>query len=197
MLEEATFVMTSGAFQKEQEADKNLHVHFYTDAILDEGKSASEGRPIYRETDFVLIMVPGDKHSIIRRPVQERDRSRFQERYAAYKAGKSQEAASGTPLHTISWLTKPQILELKHFGCFTLEQLANMPDSTTQKFMAIQGLKQRAKDALQSAKDAAPLLTIRKEIEHKDQEISALKEVLQEMQAQIKQLQQGSGAARK
>lgn len=189
MLPEATFEMTATAFQKEKEADKALYVHFYSDAIPDADRSNTEGRAIYREVDFVMIMVPGDKYSIVRRPVQQKDKERFADRYMAYKSGRSQETSAGTPLHTVSWLTKSQVKELEFLGCHTLENLAGMPDSATQKFMAIHSLKQRAKDAIQSAKDAAPLLTIRSEIEKKDNELEVLRRTLAEQAAQIQQMQ--------
>lgn len=189
MLQEATFEMTATAFTKEKEADKSLYVQFYSDAIPDAIASDEEGRLICREVDFVMIMVPGDKHSIIRRPVQKRDIERFGDRYSAYKAGKAQEAASGTPLHTVSWLSKAQVKELEFLGVHTLENLAGMPDSVAQKFMAVQGLKQRAKDAIAAAKEAAPLLALRTEIEQKDVELDALRKMQAEQAAQIKQLQ--------
>lgn len=188
-LQEASFEMTGAAFAKEKEADKALYVHFYSDALPDAEASDKEGRAIYREADFVMIMVPGDKFSIIRRPCQLKDKQRFSDRYAAYRAGRAQEAASGTPLHTVSWLTKSQVKELEFLGCHTLENLAGMPDSTVQKFMAVQALKQRAKDAIQAAKEAAPLLGLRTEIEKKDAELETLRKAQQDMSIQIQQLQ--------
>lgn len=188
-LQEATFEMTSSAFAKEKDADKALYVHFYSDALPDAEASDKEGRAIYREADFVMIMVPGDKYSIIRRPVQQKDRQRFNERYQAYKVGRAQEHASGTPLHTVSWITKSLLKELEFLGCYTLENLAGMPDSTTQKFLAMQELKQRAKDAIAEAKGAAPMLEMRREIEKKDSELDILRKTQQEMMLQIQQLQ--------
>jgi hypothetical protein len=188
-LQEATFEMTSAAFSKEKEADKALYVHFYSDALPDADASDKEGRAIYRDADFVMIMVPGDKYSIIHRPVQQKDIQRFRERYNAFKAGQAQEHAAGTPLHTVPWMTKPLLKELEFLGCYTLENLAGMPDSTTQKFMTMQGLKQRAKDAIAEAKGAAPMLAMRTEIEKKDAELADLKKTQMEMMSQIQQLQ--------
>src|ERR1044072_5630 len=188
-LQEATYEMTSTAFQKEKEADKALYVHFYMDVIPDSKASDEEGRAIYREAEFVMIMVPGDKYSIIRRPIQPRDVQRFSERYEAFKRGQTQESASGTPLYTVTWLTKAQVKELEFLGCHTLEQLAGMPDSMTQKFMAGQGLKQRAKDAIAASKEAAPLLALRTEIEKKDAELAGLKKAQADMAAQLRTLQ--------
>ncbi len=188
-LAEATYEMTATAYLKEQEADKALYVHFYEDVLPDQAASTSEGRAIYRPADFVMIMVPGDKYSIIRRPVQPRDLQRFRDRYDAFKRGQKQETASGTPLHTQMWLTKAQVKELEFLGCYTLENLAGMPDSVTQKFLAIQGLKQRARDAIAAAKEAAPLLALRTEIEKKDAQLDELTKNYKEMAAQVMQLQ--------
>lgn len=189
-LAEATYDMTAAAYQKEAEADKALYVQFYSDALPDADESQKQGRAIYREADFVMIMVPGDKYSIVRRPVQPRDIQRFGERYRAFRSGKSQETAGGTPLALVSWLTKPQVKELEYLGCHTLENLAGMPDSTVQKFMPLQGLKQRAKDAVLAAKEAAPLLALRTEIEIKDAELAEMRKAQAEQMAMIKQLQE-------
>jgi len=188
-LPEATYEMTATAYTKEKEADAALYVHFYDDVLPDAAKSLEEGRAIYRETAFVMIMVPGDKYSIIKRPVQPRDIQRFGDRYQAFMKGHSQEAAAGTPLHTVTWLTKALCKELEYLGCYTLENLAGMPDSTTQKFMAIQGLKQRARDAIAEAKGAAPMLAMRTELEKKDVELAELKANQAQMAANIAQLQ--------
>lgn len=188
-LPEASYEMTATAYTKEKEADASLYVHFYNDVLPDAAKSLEEGRAIYRETVFVMIMVPGDKYSIIKRPVQPRDIQRFGDRYNAFIKGHSQETSAGTPLHTVPWLTKALCKELEYLGCYTLENLAGMPDSTTQKFLAIQGLKQRARDAIAAAKEAAPLLALRTEIEKKDVELSELKANQAQMAAQLMQLQ--------
>jgi len=65
---------------------------------------------------------------------------------------------------------------LEYFNCYTVEQLANMPDSNIAKFHGVQKLKQNAKDFLQAAKDAAPLIQMRSEMDQKDSQISALNE---------------------
>jgi len=189
VLQEATFEMTATAFQKEKEADKALYVQFYPDVIDDVEETEKQARLICREVDFVMIMVPGDKFSIIRRPVQERDKQRFSDRYQAFKAGRSQETASGTPLKVVSWLTKSQVRELEFLGCHTLENLAGMPDSTADKFLQVKKLKQLAKDAIQAAKDSAPLVSLRNEIDKKDLELAELKRIQGELITQVQQLQ--------
>lgn len=189
LLEEATLEMTAGAFSNTSEADKKLHVLFYTDALPDAVQSNASGRAIFREAEFVMIMVPGDKNSIVRRPVQERDKQRFPEKYAAFQSGREQEVVYGTPLRMVGWLTKAQIKEFEYLGCHTLEQLASMPDSTAQKFLGLQGWKQRAKDAIQASKEAAPLLALRTEVEKKDNELEVLRRQLAEQAAQLAQLQ--------
>lgn len=189
MLQEATFEMTAVAFQKEKEADKALYVQFYRDTVDDTEETAKQGRLICREVDFVMIMVPGDKFSIIRRPVQQRDTQRFSDRYQAFRAGKTQETASGTPLKSVSWLTKSQVKELEFLGCHTLENLAGMPDSVADKFLQIKKLKQLAKDAIQAAKDSAPLVSLRNEIDKKDLELAELKKIQGELILQVQQLQ--------
>jgi hypothetical protein len=65
--------------------------------------------------------------------------------------------------------------EFAFFNVRTVENLAEMNDGVLQKFMGGQALRQRARDFLAAAKDAAPLSQLRAELEKRDAEIEALK----------------------
>lgn len=193
MLAESTFEETQMAMTLDQsrtsEDDKRLLVVFSTRPWHDRVASTEAGRPIYRDRDFITIMVPGDKDSIIERPATDMDRQRFALQYTAFQQRKSQESVSGTPLKVVTFLTAAQAKELEYFNIFTVEQLAGIPDANAARVLGAQRLKQLAADFLKAATEQAPLTAMREEMEQKDAKITALEEAVRELSDQVKLLQ--------
>ncbi len=189
MLQEASFDMTQAAYQLESDADKRLLVRFNMHPHYNSEKSSTEGRPIYDEREYVMIMVPGDKDSIVHRPVWDKDRQRFSRQYQAFKSNQSQETASGTPLSAITFISRAQAKELEHFNCHTVEQLANIPDTHAQKFMGINKLKQLAAEFLRAAKEAAPLTAMRAELDQRDATLAAAQAQIADLAARLQELE--------
>lgn len=194
MLTEATYDATKMAFDqqngvRQEDEDKRLLVLFSIRPHQNKEKSLLEGRPIYDEREFVTIMVPGDKDTVIDRPATDMDKDRFSRQYAAFKNKNSQEAASGTPLKAMTFLTAGQIKELEFFNCHTVEQLADLADNHAQRFMGIQQLKRMAQDFLRAAKEQAPLTAMRAELDQKDQELSEAKAAINELAERLKILE--------
>ena len=158
------------------EADKKLLVKFYTEAVHQEYQSIQEGRPIYKDEVFVSIRAPGSR-SEVTAPATAEYQQRFPRQWAMFKRG-AEQALSGTPLTMLPWLSKSQVAELNAAHCYTVEQLAGMPDSSSQAFMGHHSMKQRAQAYLDSAKEAAPTLRLQKELEQRDTQIA-------ELQAQV------------
>lgn len=176
MLAEASFEMTGMALDQNQnqfKGDENLRVNFSMYPHFNQDKSDAAGRPIYDDTVYVTIMVPGQT-DIIHRKAWRLDYERFAKQYAAFKNNQDQDAASGTPLSVLPWLQGSQVKELEYFHIRTIEQLANMADNVMSKFMGAQQLKQRAKDFLTAAKEAAPLTAMRAELDQRDSKIDVL-----------------------
>src|SRR5262245_33761172 len=160
--------------------DSRLRVQFMNWAEPDDDSSQREGRPIFKEAVYINIMIPGER-DIVHRRAWAKDYNRFPFQYQAFLNKQNQDQASGTPLKLVTWLTMGQIKELEYFNCYTVEQLADMPDSTAQKFMQINKLKQLAKDFLQAAKEQAPLTAMRAEMDQKDSRIAALEEQVRKL----------------
>lgn len=188
MLGEADFGMTQMAFEESNrngfDQDSKLFVSFSMRPHPDKAKTAKEGRPIYAPREYVTIMVPGDKTNVVCRPAQDLDRRRFHTKYAAFKAG-NQDVVTGTPLDTVAWITREQVEELKYFNVRTLEHLADLADVHAQKFMGINSLRQRARDAIALAKEQAPALRLTQELRERDTRIESLEKRMAEMAAQM------------
>ena len=190
MLQEATMEMTGMAMDQNTnqfKGDENLRVQFNLYPHFNQEKTNKEGRPIFDDAEYITIMVPGQT-DIVHRKAWRLDFERFPRQYAAFKNNLDQDAASGTPLKILPWLTGGQVKELEFFNVRTVEQLANMADSTAQKFMGLQQLKTRAKDFLVAAKEAAPLTAIRAELDERDSKIEVLERQLATLMKKVAEL---------
>lgn len=171
--------------------DKKLHVRFYARPEMNAAKSRDAGRPIYEEVDFVEIMVPGDKHSVIDRLVRNLDKRRFSRQWAAYKEGRADQQ-SGTPLTSLPFMSGSKAEEYKFFNIVTAEQLAAAADgsSAAQAIMGFNGDKQKANAYLQMAAGNAPILKMQQSLEEKDNQISAMMEQMNQMNQRLMELSQ-------
>lgn len=175
-----------GDFAKPDEtrfaADGKLYVEFYRKPVLQPGESRVAGRAVYKEVDYVRIHVPGDKASVVERPVSQQDEFRFADRYAKWKAGQ-EEAVTGTPLSALPGMTPSKVEEYKFFKLVTVEQLAEANDNLGSKFMSFQADKQRAKAFMEVAKNNAPIEKMNEELQKRDAEIENLKTMVEALQA--------------
>jgi hypothetical protein len=162
------------------EQDARLMAVFSMEAVEIHDKSEKEGRPIFEEQEFITIYVPGDKDNVVFRPVRPVDKVRFREKYRAFKDGQAQ-PETGTPLTSLPFMSKAQVLELAYYGVRTAEQLGGMSDANGQKVMGWQQLRTRVKNFLDAASGAAPALKLQAELEKRDNEIASLRHMIEEM----------------
>ena len=166
---------------QQAEADKRLFVEFFKQAVQNGFKSTQAGRPIFDEHDFVRVITPGSRDTVIARVADGSNYAlRFPAQWARYKLNQDQNV-TGTPLAQIPWMTVGLIAELNAVGCRTVEQLVGMPDNLSQKFMGHHQLKQKAQVFLNAAKEAAPLLKMQEELGKRDQEIKELRDMVNAM----------------
>ena len=136
--------------------DEHLAVRFVRQERLNESKSRTEGRPFFEECDYIEIRQPGNKDSVIKRPVRESDKNRFPRHWQAYQNRMSDdEILQGTPLTEWPAMTRSQVEELRFLNIRTVEQLAEVSDSNTQGFMGLSLLKKKAAAYLDAAKETA------------------------------------------
>lgn len=162
-------------------ADNKLFVEFFRKPKLHPGKSRDQGRAIYEEVDYIRIYVPGDKSSVVERPVDSIDSERFADRYAKWKAGQ-EEAVTGTPLSALPGMTPAKVEEYKFFKVMTVEQLADANDNLGQKFMGFQQDKARAKAFMEVAANNAPIERMNEELQKRDAEIEQLRTMVEALQ---------------
>lgn len=175
-------------------ADNKLYVEFFRKPILQPGKSRDAGRAVYEEVDYVRIHVPGDKSSVIERPVSQQDVFRFQDRYNKWKAGQA-EAVIGTPLSALPGMSAAKVEEYKFFKIVTVEQLAEANDNVGGKFMGFNQDKARAKAFLEVAANNAPIEKMNEELAKRDAELEELREMVKALQANAKSSKRAVAAA--
>jgi len=168
--------------------DEQLLVKFFIKAVEDKAKSAQEGRPIFKDVEYIDIRTPGQK-DYVARPAREADRRRFPRHYEAFKARTEvDEKLEGTLLTEWPGVTRAQAEELAFFNVKTVEQLAGMSDQNAQQFMGINALKRKAMQYIETAKNQAASTELRNELEKRDEQLSAQSALIEEMQAQIAEL---------
>lgn len=169
-------------FQKPDAGDDSLFVVFYMGVIQNQGKSLDEGRPIFDDVECVRIMIPGDKNTVIDRPVEPNDKRRFAKQYAAFKEGKKEEEQlSGTRLREWPFLSRGQVEEMSYLGIKTVEQLAEVRDDIVTRIPGMLNLKRTAATWLQRSKSTAEAAQIAKQLADQSSEIATLKQVIKEM----------------
>jgi hypothetical protein len=171
-----------GADESRYAADNKLYVEFSRKPRLHPAKSREAGRAIYEEADYVRIHVPGDKSSVVERPITEMDIQRFADRYKKWQAGQA-EAVVGTPLTALPGMSPAKVEEYKYFKIVTVEQLAEANDNLGQKFMSFQQDKARAKAFMEVAANNAPIEKMNEELGKRDAEIENLKTMVEALQA--------------
>ncbi len=174
--------------------DKHLWVQFSMEPMPDPEASQKEGRPIYKEVPHIKIMQPGNKESIVVRPITEMDKARFRQQYENWIAG-NKEVLEGMPLEKWPRITRAQVEELKHFNVRTVEQLAGMSDANAQQFMGIATLRQWAREDVARGKEGALSGQMVQALKAKDDQIAALTEALEDLKKKVTVLEGGGKAA--
>lgn len=179
-------------FEDRAKGDRNALVRFFIRPVLDETESAKEGRPIYRDKEYVEIHVPGNQTNIPVKPVDQIIKRRFATQYQKWKASgeSSMEVVSGTHLTEVPWLNRSQVEELAYFHIRTLEQLAEVSDSVCGKVMGLYELKRRAKLVLDASKDASVITKLEEERNQMVNQIEVMQRTIEDLTERLAKLEE-------
>ena len=147
--------LDEGSSVKLYAGDDKLHVQFKVEAVLNPSKSTQAGRPVYDDVDMIVIRTPGSQLTSIVAPAKMY-MDRFGAKYRDWKSTQA-EAVSGTPLeHAPFLMMKPSLVaELKYRNIYTVEQLAELPDSGKQSIMGGHELSRRAAEWISQSAEKA------------------------------------------
>ena len=126
-------------------ADARLSVTFYKRSMKQEDASIEAGRPIYKEFDFVRIIVPGDALTEIDTYASDSHKQRFPRQWAHYQnqVGDHQDII-GTPLEQWTQITRSQAEELRGLKFPTVESIALCSDQQLQRIGMAAGMNPHA-----------------------------------------------------
>ena len=165
----------------EMGADSRLVVHFYKRSMKQEDESLAAGRPIFKDFDFVRIMVAGDALTEIDTYANESHKQRFPRQWAHYQnqVG-NQEQVIGTPIEEWTIVSRSQAEELKGIKFVTVESVANASDQQLQRIGMIAGMnpysfREKAKAFLNLAEKVGDVNQREAELEKLRQENLAIK----------------------
>ena len=158
-----------------QGADARLAVQFYKKSVKQDIASDEAGRPIFKEFDFVRIMIPGDNLTEIDTYAQESHKQRFPRQWAHYQNQmSSHEDVIGTPLDQWPQVTRSQAEELRGLKFHTVESIADCSDQQLQRIGMVAGMsphnfRLKAKAFLNLANNSA-------EVAQREAELQALRQ---------------------
>ncbi len=181
--------------QNQDRMDEQLLVKFFIKPRQDAKLSAEQGRPVFTDTEYIDIRIPGSRDAVCR-PASAGDIARFPKHYEAFK-NRTEAPASGTPLAEWPLITRSQAEELSFCNVKTVEQLVSMSDQNATQFMGINMLRQRAKDWLENAEQDRAAEELVDELAKRDSEIAELKAAVAELSAAVKTQKPKRRAVRK
>ena len=171
-----------------QDGDSRLIVKFYKRAMKQEYESIDAGRPIYKDFDFVRIMVPGDNLTEIDTYALPSHKQRFPKQWLQYQA--TQDTSSeihGTPVEQWPLISQSQAQELRGVKFMTVESIANASDLQLQRIGMIAGMSPHAfrdkartfsnlaEETAEASKRAEEINQLKQELAKKDEENARIK----------------------
>ncbi len=156
--------------------DENLLVKFFIKQKQDQAATLKEGRPIFKDVEYIDIKVPGNRSGGACRPANYRDKQRFPRHYAAFQQRKEM-PTEGTPLKEWPLMSRSQVEELSFHHVKTVEQLVEMSDTVASQFMGMNDLKRKAIMWLESTEETArinEIQSLKDANENKDKKIMTL-----------------------
>lgn len=153
-------------------------VFFHTVQKKNNFETAKQKRPVFVEKIHIKKLIPGDSKLIIDRPMRESDMEEFPVEWARFEQKKSA-VATGTPIAAWGILSETQQAEFRALNIFTVDQFANLPDSSGHQIMGFNDLRAKARAFLMASKDSEMMDRVRLEMEQKlterDKEMEALR----------------------
>lgn len=168
--------------------EKNLHPRFFTDGVKDEVASKKEGRPVFKNVEFVEVMIAGNRqlkpifpaHSVWKSMEVDGEfreityAERFRDAYRKFKE-QGVTSESGTPVEELTFIDTAKRMELRALNIYTAEALAGLADRDLKALgMGGRDLREQAKAYLNKAKDTASATQMQAENDALKQRIAQL-----------------------
>lgn len=181
----------------EEASSGGLLIRFSVESKPDKVATAEQGRPIFKDVEYIEKIVPGDRNSRVHTPVTEEIRQQFRRQYEDWKAGR-EAPKHGTPLTEWAGVSRSQAETLAFSHVKTVEELANVSDSNLQRLgPGYATLRQNARDFLLQAKDSAHLTKLRAENDEIRAQLDSTRKQMDEVMAELRLLKGAAATASK
>lgn len=178
------------------EDNSRTRVMFSLEPKLDEKASATAGRPVFVDVEYIEKINPGIRLNIVKRPIEDRDRRDFAPQYKAWKSGLA-DPTTGTPLREWPQISRSQVETLAPHGVRSVEDLAELADSTCQSLgPGTLALKQKAKDWLEKAAGGALESKLRAENDAMRTQLEAMQKNYEDLAARVEEQAPSKGPGR-
>lgn len=183
-METADFDVASFENSAQAEEDKKLLVKFYIKPRSDSAETIKQGRPIFKDVEYIDIRIPGDRTGGVARPASFADKKRFAAHYKAFQ-DRVEVPLSGTPLIEWPLITRSLAEELAFHHVKTVEHLSTMSDNNIGKFMGLNNLKAKAVKWLEQAGEEAKVHELQDQLQERDERIATQGSQIEELQKQM------------
>ena len=148
----------------------------------DKNKTKVAGYPVFREQEYVKLIVPGDKNSEYFQPAKDKDRKTFPNAYQAFKNRESKPVVEGMPIEQWPQVTRAVAMTLRAAGIHTLEALAAVHDGHIGKLgNNAHELRPKAQAFIATAKDSAAAIALAADNQKLLDQIAAMQAQLNEL----------------
>ena len=174
--------------------DARLAVRFYTKVLPNPFESEKQGRPIFFETDFVSIKLPGNQLNDFDGYVNDTHKQRFPRQWAFYQNNKNADHQMiGTPIEQWPLIGKAVAEELRGVKFYTVDQIANASDQQLQAIGMRAGMqphtfREKAQQWLKRAGDDAAAQKAEQEAADLRAKLADTDVAMAEMRAQMAEL---------
>lgn len=163
--------------------ENQVFARFIRDLVPDPYQSKEQGKPCYKAIDMVEIRQIGEKDTY-KEPVNDLHKQRFRRAWDQFSAG-AEQMASGSPL-AILFPTQPEVVEnLKGYYIFTIEALAEVPDSSGAKIPFLTIWKERARQYLDGVEKGKGFHSLEKKLEEAELRNMEMEDRLKTLEAAL------------
>jgi hypothetical protein len=171
-----------------RQGDERLYVQFFLDAVEDQEATEREGRPIFKNVEFIRIIPPANEMSSGEERITiagEQYKKRFAHDYKLFKATQA-EVVDGTPIKTWPAVSIAQVKELQAHGIQTIEQLTELEGKELRLNPWLQPFKEKADAWINSINSQGEVLRLTAEVQELRKTIDFMKEEKEELIASLK-----------
>lgn len=171
----------------------STRVVFFSKAKLMPAKSKEAGHDVWENTDYVSVQQVTEKYPIVLEAHQGH-RQRWPNEYEAFLKGR-EAIPEGTPMNILMPGNEAMVNELRGMAIFTIEQMAEVPDSVVHRIPFGTDMKNRARKYMEAMHGAQGFNKMQGELEKANARAADTERQLADLKEQMSAMNQKDDAA--